>query len=107
MELINKLKDACNRVIATEDAHKLLMEYANAWATDNGHESYDENDEWGCSTHQFVDFCKPLNDTIVEIGIKHITHYRHGSDGGTTIYYVDFTTDTELEHNAVKHLLKD
>ena len=107
MELINKLKDACNRVIATENAHKLLMEYANAWATDNGHEPYHKNDEWGCSTHQFVDFCKPLSETIVEIGITYMEHYKHGSDGGTTVYYVDFTTDTELEHEAVKPLLKD
>ena len=107
MELINKLKDACNRVIATEDAHKLLMEYANAWATDNGYESYHKDDEWGYSTHQFVDFCKPLNDTIVEIGIAHWIHYRHGSDGGTTVYYVDFTTDTELDYVDVKPLLKD
>ena len=106
MELINKLKDACNRVIATEDAHKLLMKYANAWATDNGHEPYYKSGV-GYDIHQYVDFCKPLNNTIVEIGIAYMEEYKHGSDGGTTIYYVDFTTDTELEYEAVKPLLKD
>ena len=106
MELINKLKDACNRVIATENAHKLLMEYANAWATDNGHESYYKSDG-GVDTVQYVEHCKPLNETIVEIGIKHVSHYKHGSDGGKTVYYVDFTTDTELEYVDVKPLLKE
>lgn len=106
MAFINTMKDACSRVLAVKDAQELLMEYARAWATDNGHELYYEKHH--CTDrHQYIDFCKPLNESIVEIGIAHEIHYPHGTEGGTSCYFVDLNTDTELEYKAVKHLLED
>ena len=99
MKTITTLQQHCKNIIEIKNSEDALSVYALEWCTNHPEIKLYEEDNEGT----YFDYCKPVSQDILKISVVY-WDYRQTDPGmfqADQIYYVDVTTDLEIEDNTL------